>query len=83
MTGKEKVDVLKVQAAGKCIKQGIIAACKIAGQDPVLHYTALAMEVSIYLETWAESFGIDRQKVIDEFYNMLKDDAKNAKREGN
>ena len=72
MTGKEKVDVLKAQAAGKCIKQGIITACKIAGQDPVLHYTALVIEVSIYLETWAETFGVDRQKAIDEFYNALK-----------
>ena len=83
MKEKEKVDVLKVQAAGKCIKQGIITACKIAGQEPVLHYTALAMEVSNYLATWAGTFGVERQKVIDEFYNALKDDAKNERREGN
>jgi hypothetical protein len=83
MTGKEKVDVLKVQAAGKCIKQGIIAACKIAGQDPVLHYTALAMEVSIYLETWADVAGIDKQKAIDEFHDALKEGVKNIIREGN
>ena len=77
------MDVLKVEAAGKCIKQGIIAACKIAGRDPILHYTALVMEVIIYLDTWADVAGIDIQKAIDEFYNALKDDAKNTKREGN
>ena len=83
MTGKEKMDVLKVETAGKCIKQGIIAACKIAGRDHILHYTALVMEVSIYLETWAEVAGIDRQKAIDEFYEVLKEGVKNTKREGN
>lgn len=83
MTGKEKMDVLKVEAAGKCIKQGIIAACKIAGRDPILHYTALVMEVIIYLDTWADTLGIDIQKAIDEFHDALKDNAKDTKREGN
>ena len=83
MKEKEKVDVLKVQAAGKCIKQGIIAACKIAGRDPILHYTALAMEVSIYLETWAKVAGIDKQKAIDEFHDALKEGVKNITRDGN
>ena len=83
MTGKEKMDVLKVETAGKCIKQGIIAACKIAGRDPILHYTALVMEVSIYLDTWAEVAGIDKQKAIDEFHDALKEGVKNIRRDGN
>ena len=83
MKVKEKMDVLKVEAAGKCIKEGIIAACKIAGRDPMLHYAALVLEVSIYLETWADVAGIDRQKAIDEFHDALKESVKNTKREGN
>ena len=83
MTGKEKMNVLKVQTAGKCIKQGIIAACKIAGRDHILHYTALVMEVGIYLDTWAELAGIDRQKAVDDFHDALKDGIKNIKIEGN
>lgn len=77
------MNVLKVQTAGKCIKQGIIAACKIAGRDPILHYTALVMEVGIYLDTWAELAGIDRQKAVDDFHDALKDGIKNIKIEGN
>ena len=77
------MNVLKVQTAGKCIKQGIIAACKIAGRDHILHYTALVMEVGIYLDTWAELAGIDRQKAVDDFHDALKDGIKNIKIEGN
>ena len=66
-----------------CIKQGIIHACKIAGHDPILHYTALVMEVGIYLDTWAEVAGIDKQKAIDEFHDALKEGVKNITRDGN
>ena len=83
MTGKEKLDVLKVEAAGRCIKQGIIAACKIAGHDPILHYTALVIEVGIYLDTWAEIAEIPKEKAIEEFYDALKEGVKNIIHEGN
>ena len=83
MTGKEKMDVLKVETAGKCIKQGIIAACKIVGKDATLHYTALVMEVGVYLDTWADVYGIDRQKAINDFSNALKECVKNIVHEGN
>ena len=83
MTAKEQRDVLKVETAGKCIKEGIIAALKVAGRDPVIHYTALVMAVSIYLDTWAELAGIDRQKAVDDFHDALKDGIKNFKPIGN
>ena len=83
MTEKEKKDVQKTEMAAKIIKQGIIAACKIVGADATLHYTALVMEVGVYLDTWADVYGIDRQKAINDFSDALKECVKNIVHEGN
>ena len=75
---EDKNMVEKVQAAALAIRAGIAGAVMAAKDDPFVHYTALVMEVSKYLDTWADLSGHSKQQTVDAFKQMLDDGIKHV-----
>ncbi len=75
---EDKNIVEKVQAAALSIRAGITGAVMAAKDEPHVHYTALLMEVSKYLATWADLSGESKQQTVDMFKQMLDDGIKHV-----
>lgn len=68
---EDEKSLAKVQKAALNIRAGIAGAIIAAKDDPHAHYAALVMEVSKYLDTWADLSGKSKQQTVDAFKQAL------------
>ena len=72
MNRPKRNDAILAAKAIEEIKKGIVRGCEITGNNPSLHMSAVTMAVTHYLESYSDTYHVDRAQTLDVFIEGVK-----------
>lgn len=72
MNRPKRNDAILAAKAIEEIKKGIVHGIEITGNNPFLHMSAVTVAVTHYLESYSDTYHIDRAQTLDIFIEGVK-----------